>query len=183
MPLDEYRWIQRQEVLSFEEIERLARLFIGLGVTKIRLTGGEPLVRRDLHLLIGSLTKLDGLADVSLTTNGAMLEEQAGALHAAGLRRINISLDTLQADRFVGLTKRGSLEEVLRGISEAQKVGFSPIKINAVIIRGINVDEILDLVQFARSRHLEMRFIEYMDVGNSNGWTPATNHMTIQKSR
>jgi GTP 3',8-cyclase len=147
MPLDGYRWIHRQEVLSFEEIERLARLLIHLDVAKVRLTGGEPLVRKDLHPLIGRLTSLHGLADVSVTTNGAMLEEHAIALRAAGLRRINISLDTLNPDRFVALTKRGNLDEVLRGISAAQKAGFSPIKINAVIIRGINQDEILDLVR------------------------------------
>jgi cyclic pyranopterin phosphate synthase len=174
MPFDEYQWIHRQEVLSFEEIERLARLFIDLGVTRIRLTGGEPLVRKDLHLLITSLTRLDGLTDVSLTTNAALLEEQAGALYAAGLRRINISLDTLRADRFIALTKRGDLDEVLRGISAAQQVGLSPVKINAVIIRGINEDEILDLVEFARRHSVEMRFIEYMDVGNCNGWAPVT---------
>jgi GTP 3',8-cyclase len=174
MPLDEYRWIHRQEVLSFEEIERLARLFIGLGVSKVRLTGGEPLVRKDLHLLIRCLTRLYDLADVSVTTNGALLEEQAVALRAAGLRRINVGLDTLNPDRFVARTKRGNLDEVLRGISAAQKAGFSPIKINAVIIRGINEDEILDLVEFARSRAFQMRFIEYMDVGNANGWNLGT---------
>jgi cyclic pyranopterin phosphate synthase len=170
MPFDEYQWIHRQEVLSFEEIERLAQVFIDLGVTKIRLTGGEPLVRKDLHVLIDRLVRLDGLSDLSLTTNGALLEEQAGTLHAAGLRRINISLDTLKEDCFRALTKRGNLDDVLRGISAAQKAGFSPIKINAVIIRGINENEILDLVEFGRARSIEMRFIEYMDVGNSNAW-------------
>ena len=171
MPFDEYKWIERQEVLSFEEIERLARLFLEFGVEKIRLTGGEPLVRKDLHRLVARLTKIEGLGDLSLTTNGALLAEQAGSLAAAGLRRINVSIDTLKADRFRGLTKRGNLDDVLKGLFAAQGAGMSPIKINAVIIRGINDDEILDLVGFARNNGLEMRFIEYMDVGNSNAWS------------
>ncbi len=171
MPFDEYTWIERQEVLSFEEIERLARLFLEFGVEKIRLTGGEPLVRKDLHRLVARLTKIEGLGDLSLTTNGALLAEQAGSLAAAGLRRIHVSIDTLKADRFRGLTKRGNLDDVLKGLFAAQGAGMSPIKINAVIIRGINDDEILDLVGFARNNGLEMRFIEYMDVGNSNAWS------------
>ena len=171
MPFDEYTWIERQEVLSFEEIERLARLFLEFGVEKIRLTGGEPLVRKDLHRLVARLAKIEGLGDLSLTTNGALLAEQAGSLAAAGLRRINVSIDTLKADRFRGLTKRGNLDDVLKGLFAAQGAGMSPIKINAVIIRGINDDEILDLVGFARNNGLEMRFIEYMDVGNSNAWS------------
>ena len=163
MPFDEYKWIERQEVLSFEEIERLARLFREFGVEKIRLTGGEPLVRKDLHRLVARLAKIEGLGDLSLTTNGALLAEQAGSLAAAGLRRINVSIDTLKADRFRDLTKRGNLDDVLKGLFAAQGAGMSPIKINAVIIRGINDDEILDLVGFARNNGLEMRFIEYMD--------------------
>jgi cyclic pyranopterin phosphate synthase len=171
MPFDEYTWIERREVLSFEEIERLAQIFLGFGVEKIRLTGGEPLVRKDLHRLIGRLAALDGLADLSLTTNGALLAEQAEALQTAGLRRINVSIDTLKPDRFRALTKRGNLDEVLAGTFAAKKVGMSPIKINAVIIRGTNDDEIVDLVEFARTNGFEMRFIEYMDVGNSNAWS------------
>ena len=145
MPFDEYTWIDRQEVLSFEEIERLARVFIGLGVDQIRLTGGEPLVRKDLHHLITRLSNLEGLHDLSLTTNGALLAEQAPALREAGLKRINVSIDTLKADRFRELTKRGNLDDVLKGLFAAQTAGMSPIKINAVVIRGINDDEILDL--------------------------------------
>src|SRR4051812_33423797 len=171
MPFDEYIWIERQEVLSFEEIERLARLFLPFGIEKIRLTGGEPLVRKDLDRLIHRLSGLQDLKDLSLTTNGALLAEQADRLYHAGLRRINISIDSLKPDRFQALTKRGSLEEVLNGVFAAKKAGFSPIKINAVIIRGTNEDEILDLVEFARSNGLEMRFIEYMDVGNANAWS------------
>jgi len=171
MPFDEYAWIERREVLSFEEIERLARIFLGFGVEKIRLTGGEPLVRKDLHRLIARLSQLEGLGDISLTTNGALLAAQAEALHDAGLRRINVSIDSLRPDRFTALTKRGNLDEVLAGVFAAKKAGISPIKINAVIIRGTNEDEILDLVEFARVNGFEMRFIEYMDVGNANAWS------------
>jgi len=170
MPLDEYKWIERQEVLSFEEIERLVRLFLDFGIQKVRLTGGEPLVRRDLHRLIARLAGVPGLSDISLTTNGALLAEQADALYTAGLRRINVSIDTLNKDRFTALTKRGNLDDVLSGLLAAKRVGMSPIKLNAVIIRGTNDDEILPLVEFARSNGFEMRFIEYMDVGNVNAW-------------
>jgi len=171
MPFDEYKWIERQEVLSFEEIERLTRIVLGFGVEKIRLTGGEPLVRKDLDKLVARLAKIDGIGDLSLTTNGALLAEQAAGLRAAGLQRINVSMDTLKKDRFHELTKRGNLDDVLKGLFTAKKAGMSPIKVNAVIIRGINDDEILDLVGFARDNGLEMRFIEYMDVGNSNAWS------------
>jgi len=170
MPLDEYKWIERQQVLSFEEIERLVRLFLDFGIEKVRLTGGEPLVRRDLHRLIARLAGVPGLSDISLTTNGALLAEQADALYTAGLRRINVSIDTLNKDRFTALTKRGNLDDVLSGLFAAKRVGMSPIKLNAVIIRGTNDDEILSLVEFARSNGFEMRFIEYMDVGNVNAW-------------
>src|SRR5438046_5688774 len=171
MPFDEYTWIERQQVLSFEEIERLARIFLRFGIQKIRLTGGEPLVRKGLHGLVRRLAKLEGLGDLSLTTNGAFLSEQAEALYSAGLRRINVSIDTLKPERFRALTKRGNLDEVLSGLFAAKKTGMSPIKINAVVIRDTNDDEILDLVQFARANGFEMRFIEYMDVGNSNAWS------------
>jgi GTP 3',8-cyclase len=171
MPFDEYQWIERHEVLSFEEIERVARLFLGFGIEKVRLTGGEPLVRKDLHQLITRLSTIEGLPDISLTTNGALLAAQAEQLYNAGLRRINISIDTLRRDRFVALTKRGNLDDVLAGVAAARKVGMTPIKLNAVIIRGTNDDEILDLVEFARTNGCEMRFIEYMDVGNANAWS------------
>jgi cyclic pyranopterin phosphate synthase len=171
MPFDEYTWIERQEVLSFEEIERLARIFLAFGVEKIRLTGGEPLVRKELDRLIRRLTALDGLTDLSLTTNGALLVEQAQRLRDAGLLRINISIDSLRAERFREVTKRGNLDEVLAGLFAAKRAGMNPIKINAVVIRGVNDDEILDLVAFARENGFEMRFIEYMDVGNANAWS------------
>ena len=162
--------MERQEVLTFEEIERLAGIFVSLGVEKIRLTGGEPLVRRNLHKLIARLSPMKGL-DLSLTTNGALLAEQVDDLKAAGLRRVNVSIDTLDPNRFKELTKRGDLAKVLEGLFAAKKAGMSPIKINAVVIRGLNDDEILGLVSLARDNGFEMRFIEYMDVGNANAWS------------
>ena len=170
MPLNEYAWVERQELLTFEEIERLARVFLSLGVEKIRLTGGEPLVRKDIEILVGKLARLEGVRDLCLTTNGALLAEIAPALKAAGLRRLNISLDTLQPENFRKITQRGDLEKVLEGLRAAQQLGFAPIKINAVIERGVNDDEIVDLVEFSRANHFPIRLIEYMDVGNSNQW-------------
>ncbi len=170
MPLDEYVWIDRSEILSFEEITRLARLFAGLGVNKIRITGGEPLVRKDLHRLVGMLSDLDGVDDLCLTTNGSLLSEQIGELTAAGLKRINVSIDTLDPEKFRQITKRGDLSKVLEGIFAAKSVGLHPIKINAVIERGLNEDDIIPLVEFAREHGFSIRFIEYMDVGNSNNW-------------
>src|SRR6185295_2164692 len=172
MPFDEYQWVERAQVLSFDEIERLARLFLAQGVSQIRLTGGEPLVRRSLPTLVGQLRRIEGLRSLSLTTNGALLGEQAAPLKAAGLDRINVSLDTLQPERFRKITQRGELQPVLDGLAAAKAVGMNPIKVNAVIIRGFNDDELLDLVEFGRHHNFEMRLIEYMDVGNASGWTP-----------
>jgi len=171
MPLDHYEWIERKEILSFEEITRLAQIFIPLGVDKIRLTGGEPLVRRDLHLLIAQLSRLQGLKDLCLTTNGSHLAQQVPALKAAGLKRINISLDTLDPEKFQRMTQRGDLAKVLGGLFAAKGCGLHPIKINAVIERGVNDDDIIGLVEFSRENGFSIRFIEYMDVGNSNNWT------------
>ena len=173
MPLDEYEWIDKKEILTFEEIKRLARLFIQLGVEKVRLTGGEPLVRQDLAVLVQELSALEGLKDLCLTTNGALLGEKMEALKKAGLRRVNISIDTLDAEKFKRMTKRGDLNKVLEGIFAAKKAGIAPIKLNAVIERGVNDDDILPLVEFSRTHGFAMRFIEYMDVGNSNNWTSA----------
>ncbi len=170
MPLAEYDWIERSEILRYEEVERLARIFVELGVSKIRLTGGEPLVRRDLHDLIARLSPLPGLRDLCLTTNGALLAEKVSDLKQAGLRRINVSIDSLKPDRFRQITQRGDLEPVLEGLFAAKEAGLGPIKINAVIERGVNDDEIIDLVDFARRHAFAMRFIEYMDVGNANHW-------------
>ncbi len=173
MPLDQYEWISKKEILTFEEITRLATLFVGLGVEKIRLTGGEPLVRQNLDQLVAKVAAISGLKDLCLTTNGALLAEKIDSLKAAGLKRINISLDTLDPEKFRRMTKRGDLEKVLEGIFAAKDHGLHPIKLNAVIERGVNDDDILELVEFSREHGLAIRFIEYMDVGNSNNWTSA----------
>ncbi len=171
MPLDEYEWIDKKEILTFEEISRLAGLFVRLGVEKIRLTGGEPLVRRNLDQLVAKLSAIGGLKDLCLTTNGALLTEKIAGLERAGLKRINISLDSLDAEKFRRITKRGDLAKVIEGIFAAKKHGLRPIKLNAVIERGVNEDDIIDLVEFSRQHGFAMRFIEYMDVGNANNWT------------
>ena len=170
MPLAEYDWLEKSAILSFEEITRLARLFVRLGVEKIRLTGGEPLVRRDLEKLVSNLSSIDGLQDLCLTTNGSLLADKVAALKAAGLRRINVSLDSLDPDKFRRIRKRGDLARVLEGLFAAKRHGLHLIKINAVIERGVNDDEILDLVTFSREHGFAIRFIEYMDVGNANNW-------------
>jgi GTP 3',8-cyclase len=171
MPLDKYEWIDKKEILTFEEITRLASLFVGLGVEKIRLTGGEPLVRQNLDRLVGKLSAIQGLKDLCLTTNGALLGEKIQSLKLAGLRRINVSLDSLDPDKFRQITKRGDLDKVLEGIFAAKSHGLNPIKLNAVIERGVNDEDILPLVEFSRQHGFAMRFIEYMDVGNANNWT------------
>ncbi|MGH7826088.1 MAG: GTP 3',8-cyclase MoaA [Candidatus Binatia bacterium] len=171
MPLDEYEWINKREILSFEEITRLATLFVRLGVEKIRLTGGEPLVRKNLDRLVAKLSAIEGLKDICLTTNGALLAEKTAALKTAGLKRVNISLDTLDREKFKRMTKRGDLTKVIEGIQAAKSYGLYPIKLNAVVERGVNDDDILPLVEFSRENGFAMRFIEYMDVGNANNWT------------
>ena len=170
MPLDEYEWIRREEILSYEEIERLARIFVALGVDKIRLTGGEPLVRQGLEDLIARLSSIEGVEDLCLTTNAALLADKVDALHKAGLRRINVSIDSLRPETFRAMTQRGELESVIEGLTAAKTAGLAPIKINAVIEKGVNDDEILELVEFAREHGFGIRFIEYMDVGNANQW-------------
>lgn len=171
MPLDEYEWINKREILTFEEIARLAMLLVGLGVEKIRLTGGEPLVRQNLDHLIAKLSAVDGLKDLCLTTNGALLSEKIDDLKRAGLKRINVSVDTLDAEKFKRMTKRGDLSKVLEGIFAARRAGLRPIKLNTVVERGVNDGDIFELVEFARDNGFAIRFIEYMDVGNSNNWT------------
>jgi cyclic pyranopterin phosphate synthase len=155
----------KSELLSFEEIARFTRVAAGLGVDKVRLTGGEPLVRKDLHKLVRLLAAIPGLHDIGLTTNGILLREQAAELHDAGLRRLNVSLDTLDEGRFHKLTRRGGLDRVLAGLEEAKRVGFDPIKVNAVAIRGVNEDDLAPLARFCRERGFELRFIEYMPIG------------------
>jgi GTP 3',8-cyclase len=173
MPLDEYEWIDKKEILTFEEITRLAIIFVGLGVEKIRLTGGEPLVRQNLDRLVKQVSAINGLKDLCLTTNGALLAEKIASLKEAGLRRVNISIDSLDPDKFKQITKRGDLGKVLEGVFAAKKHELHPIKLNAVIERGVNDDDIIPLVEFSREHGFAIRFIEYMDVGNSNNWTSA----------
>jgi cyclic pyranopterin phosphate synthase len=161
----------QDEILSFEEIERVARLFVELGVRKIRLTGGEPLLRHRLDELVGRLVVLAGLEDVGLTTNGFLLAAQAARLRGAGLRRLTVSLDALEDATFRRLAGVDvPVSTVLRGIDAAIAAGFGPIKLNTVVLRGANEDQVLPLARFARERGLTIRFIEYMDVGPANGW-------------
>src|SRR5882724_2945677 len=170
MPFDEYVWVDHKEILTFEEIVRLARIFVEFGVDKVRITGGEPLVRQDLEVLIAQLSIIDGLDDICLTTNGALLADKIPALKAAGLNRINLSIDTLDPEKFKQMTKRGDLSKVLEGLFAAKEHGIKPIKINAVVERGVNDNDIINLVEFSRQHGFGMRFIEYMDVSNSNSW-------------
>ncbi|WP_243287135.1 GTP 3',8-cyclase MoaA [Geothrix terrae] len=175
MPKDvfgpDYPFLAREALLSFEEITRLARIFIGLGVTKIRLTGGEPLMRRELPVLVRMLSALPGLEDLALTTNGVLLPDLARPLKEAGLNRITVSLDTLRPDRFRAISDTDlPLDRVLAGVAAARTAGFGPVKLNCVLKRGVNDDEILDLAAFAREEGHTLRFIEFMDVGTTNGW-------------
>jgi GTP 3',8-cyclase len=166
----DYQFLDRKELLTFEEIERIARIFVGHGVQKIRLTGGEPLVRRNLELLIESLARIPGL-DLTLTTNGSMLARKAQALKDAGLNRVTVSLDSLDNDVFKAMNDVGfPVEKVLAGIDAAAEVGLGPIKINMVVKRGVNEQSILPMARYFRDKGHILRFIEYMDVGHSNGW-------------
>jgi cyclic pyranopterin phosphate synthase len=162
---EDMRFLPRSEILTLEELGLIARAFVELGVSKIRLTGGEPLVRNDVMTLVRELGALDQLRELTLTTNGARLDRFAQPLRDAGVDRINISLDSLRADRFRAITRTGDLDDVLRGIRAAQAAGFAHIKLNAVILTGRNDDEILDLVEFARAEHLDLAFIEEMPLG------------------
>lgn len=172
MPEEEYRWLPKEHLLRFEELARLARVFAGLGVRKVRLTGGEPLLRQDLHQLVKLLAAIPELEDLALTTNGLLLAEQADGLADAGLQRITVSLDTLRADVFERLTRRSGLERVLEGIDAAARRWSGRVKLDMVVMRGTNEGEALELLEFARARGLELRYIEYMDVGGATRWTP-----------
>jgi len=172
MPEDDYVWLPREDVLHFEETSVLVDVFLSLGVDKVRLTGGEPLLRRDAPALVRMLSQKAGLRDLALTTNGVLLADQIDALHAAGLGRITVSLDTLRRDRFLSLTRFDQLEAVRAGIAAAFRV-YGQLKIDTVVIRGVNDDELVDLVEFGRSVNAEVRFIEYMDVGGASRWAPA----------
>jgi len=163
-------WFPRPEILTYEEMARLASVASGTGVRKVRLTGGEPLVRRDIPILIRELREIDGIREISLTTNGLLLETMAAELKRAGLDRINVSLDTLVRERFERLTRRDGLDRVLRGLREAARVGLAPIKINTVLMRGVNDDEVGPLVAGAREHGWEIRFIEFMPLENGGTW-------------
>ena len=170
MPEDNYVWLPRESILSFEEIQRLVGIFADLGVQKLRLTGGEPLLRHDLHTLVTLLRSQKSITDLALTTNGILLARHAGELKAAGLGRVTVSLDTLRPDRMAEFAKSQRHADILDGILAARHAGLG-IKLNAVVIRGYNEDEITDLVEYGHSVGAEVRFIEYMDVGGATGWS------------
>src|SRR3954468_319501 len=170
MPNENVRFRPRDEILSFEEIERFVRIASQMGVRRLRLTGGEPLVRAELPRLVEMLAVLPGIDDLALTTNGILLEEQAADLKRAGLERLNISLDTLSEETFQKISRREGLDRVLAGIAAAQRVGFKSIRLNAIAIQGLTEDELIPLARFARERGLELRFIEYMPLDADNQW-------------
>jgi cyclic pyranopterin phosphate synthase len=173
MPEDEYVWLPRPDLLTFEEITRVTRVFVSLGLSHVRLTGGEPLLRRDLPTLVAHLAAIDGLADLAMTSNGVLLSAEAGRLRDAGLSRMTVSLDTLDPARFAALTRRDDLPRVLAGI-EAATQAFGTVKLDTVLMRGVNDDELGGLVDFAGAAGAEIRFIEYMDVPGATRWSPAT---------
>ena len=170
MPADDVVFMKRDLLLTFEEIERVVRVGVDLGINKIRLTGGEPLVRRQLSVLVEKLASINGITDVGITTNGVLLAEHAQDLYNAGLRRINVSLDALDPVRFKEITRRDGYEKVLEGIQAAQDVGFDPVKINAVSIKGMTEDQIVPFGHFARESGVELRFIEFMPLDADNAW-------------
>ena len=171
MPEEQYVWLPRADILSFEEIGALVDAFTDSGVDRVRLTGGEPLLRHDLPTLVRQLAARPALRDLALTTNGLLLAEHAAALKAAGLHRLTVSLDSLRPDRFQALTRRDGLAQVLDGIRAADAAGFRPLKLDTVAMRGVNDDELADLIEFARPFGAEVRFIEYMDVGGATHWS------------
>src|SRR5438552_14591261 len=172
MPAAGLPWLARDEVLSFEENVHVTRVLVDqCGVRTIRLTGGEPLVRKGIEDLTAMIAAIDPTLDIAMTTNGILLEEKAKLLKAAGLKRLNVSLDTLHADRFKDLARRDALDRVLRGLTAARAAGFSPIKLNMVVMRGRNDDEILDFARLARGEGYEVRFIEFMPLDADGIWT------------
>ncbi len=173
MPADGLPWLEREQILRYEEIERLVRLLVEMGVRDVRLTGGEPLVRRDLPGLVGMLARIEGLEDLSLTTNAYLLERDADALVEAGIGRVNVSLDSLQRDRFFHMTRRDALPQVLRGLEAiARHPRVRPIKVNAVALRGFTEQEAVPFADFARSTAFQVRFIEFMPLDADHAWTP-----------
>jgi cyclic pyranopterin phosphate synthase len=171
MPEEEYVWLPREDLLTFEEIRELVDIFSELGIDKVRLTGGEPLLRKDLPTLVSMLADSPRIQDLAMTTNGILLTEQARALHDAGLHRVTISLDTLRPERFKRLTRRDSHARVLSGIQAVRRVGFTGLKLDTVVIRGTNEDELIDLIEYGKGVAAEVRFIEYMDVGGATQWS------------
>ncbi|MBI1766431.1 MAG: GTP 3',8-cyclase MoaA [Acidobacteria bacterium] len=170
MPTEAMEWKPKPEILRYEEIIQLAEIFVGLGVNKLRVTGGEPMVRRDLESLIERLARIEGLADLAMTTNAHFLRGRAQALKDAGLQRITISLDSLEAERFALLTGRNELKQVLDGIDAALEAGLAPVKVNSVVIRGINDDQAVSFAAFARDKGVQVRFIEFMPLDNGKVW-------------
>ena len=173
MPEADYVWLPKDDLLHFEEISVLADIFIRLGVDRMRLTGGEPLLRRNLSSLVAMLSAKPGLADLALTSNGVLLSEQVDDLKAAGLRRMTVSLDTLRQDRFIALARFDELARVKEGIVAASRA-FGRLKIDSVVIRNVNDDELVDLIEYGKGVNGEVRFIEYMDVGGATHWSPAS---------
>ncbi len=171
MPEADYVWLPREDILSFEETSQLVDLFADLGVDRVRITGGEPLLRKELPELIGLLANKPQITDLALTTNGILLADQADRLRGAGLHRVTVSLDTLRANRFERLTRFDELDAVMRGLDGAAHAGFDSLKIDTVVIRGVNDDELIDLLEYGRDFRAEVRFIEYMDVGGATRWS------------
>lgn len=173
MPEEGLPWLPKEEVLSYEELCLLTQILVGLGVRTIRFTGGEPLVRRDLATLVGMVRSLGDHLDLALTTNGMLLARYAGRLQKAGLDRVNVSLDTLRRDRFAEITRRDALDQVLEGLRVAEQVGLRPVKVNVVVMRGRNEDEVGELARWARQTGYEVRFIEFMPLDAQNEWSRA----------
>ncbi len=173
MPADGLPWLERSEILSFEEIERVVRLLVSLGIEDVRLSGGEPLVRREFPKLVGMLSAIEGLQDLSLTTNGYLLERDAAALVDAGIQRVNVSIDSLARDRFFQITRRDALPRVLAGLEAiAAFEQVRPVKVNAIAMRDFTEDEVLRFCDFARSSDYQVRFIEFMPLDADRAWTP-----------
>jgi cyclic pyranopterin phosphate synthase len=170
MPEREAEFVPRAEILTFEEIERFVRIAVGLGITKVRLTGGEPLLRKDLPELVRRIAEIPGIRDMALTTNGVLLDELAEPLYKAGLRRINVHLDTLDRERFLRITRRDVFDRVLRGLEVAKSVGFGPIKINAVAVKDLVEPDIVPLARFGRENGYEIRYIEFMPLDAQGLW-------------
>jgi len=184
MPADGVEFKPHIDVLSFEEIEKIVKAFAKLGVKKIRLTGGEPLVRKNIVELVRKISKIDGIKEITMTTNGLLLKKYAKELKEAGLNRVNISIDTLNFDKYSEITRGSSLKDVLEGIDEAEKVGLAPIKLNTVLVNGFNDNEIVDLVELTKYKKFDVRFIELMTIGDTANWTREryiSNEIVLEK--